>query len=241
MAVARYADTTMTVTTGDDSRDLLKDILVWDVRTWSAAVGYWDQFLPESDSPLTCLEVGAGPGGPSLWLALKGHSVVCSNLANTRQMAEPLHSKYGVEKKMEYRDIDVTAIPYENHFDVVIFKSVLGGVGSLQDAAMAQILASLKPGGKLLFAENIRGSVFHRVARSIAYRIRGTSWNYPTLGRMTGLLAGFSTAEVRTTGVLAMFGTTESRRRSLAAVDDRILNRVTPASWKYVSFGVATK
>jgi SAM-dependent methyltransferase len=225
--------------TRDDT--LLKDVLVWDVRTWAVAVDLWEEFLPQGDAPLTCLEIGAGPGGPSLWLALKGHNVVCSNLTNTQAMAEPLHQKYGVSKNIEYRDIDVTEVPFENYFDVVIFKSVLGGVGSLQTQAMTQILKSLKPGGTLLFAENIRGTVLHRWARSIAYRIRGTSWRYPSFAQMSGLLSGFSTAEVRSSGFLAMFGTTESKRLALAAVDDRVFNRVTPRSWKYVSYGAATK
>lgn len=220
---------------------LLKDVLVWDVRTWSVAVEFWEDAIAHSTSPLTCLEIGAGPGGPSLWLALKGHTVVCSNLANTRVMAAPLHEKYDVVGNIEYRDIDVTDVPYENHFDVVIFKSVLGGVGSLQAQAMVQILKALKPGGTLLFAENVRGTIFHRLARSIAYRIRGTSWRYPSLAQMTALLSDFSRAEVRSTGMLAMFGTTESTRLALAAVDDRIVNRIAPRSWKYVSYGVATK
>ena len=142
---------------------------------------------------------------------------------------------------IEYRDIDATDVPYENHFDVVIVKSVLGGVGSRQTDAVTQILKSLKPGGRLLFAENIRATIFHRVARSIAYKIRGTSWRYPSLAQMTELLGDFTTAEVRSTGVLAMFGISESMRLALATVDDRLVNRIVPRSWKYVSYGVATK
>ncbi len=231
----------MNATPANANDTLVKDILVWDVRTWSVAVDFWEDSLPQGNSRLTCLEIGAGPGGPSLWLALKGHTVVCSNLANTQAMAEPLHEKYGVTENIEYRDIDVTDVPYENHFDVVIFKSVLGGVGSLQTEAVAQILKSLKPGGMLLFAENIRGTILHRLARSIAFKIRGTSWHYPSFAQMTALLGGFSTAEIRSTGVLAMFGTSESKRLALAAVDDRVVNRIAPRSWKYVSYGVATK
>ncbi|GGK91133.1 hypothetical protein GCM10007382_09010 [Salinibacterium xinjiangense] len=231
---------TMAVTPSEDDT-LMKDVLVWDVRTWKAAVDLWDQSLPQAGPRLTCLEIGAGPGGPSLWLALKGHEVICSNLKNTEIMAAPIHQKYGVSAKILYQDIDAINVPYENYFDVVIFKSVLGGVGSRQVDAMAQILKSLKPGGILLFAENIRGTVFHRLARSIAYRIRGTSWRYLTLAQMRALLDGFSTVDVQTTGVLAMFGNTESRRAALAGVDQRFLNRVTPRSWKYVSYGVATK
>lgn len=231
----------MQATPANASDTLLKDVLVWDVRTWSVAVEFWDESISDDGAALDCLEIGAGPGGPSLWLALRGHRVVCSNLANTEAMASELHEKYGVSASIEYRDIDVTDVPYENHFDVVIFKSVLGGVGSLQDQAMQQILKSLKPGGRLLFAENVRGTVLHRIARSIAYRIRGTSWRYPSLAQMRAHLGGFTSSEIRTTGVLAMFGTSESARLALAAVDDRVANRITPRSWKYVSYGVATK
>ncbi|MBC7589795.1 MAG: class I SAM-dependent methyltransferase [Salinibacterium sp.] len=220
---------------------LKRDVLGWDVRTWSVAVDFWERALPAVPEKLTCLEIGAGPGGPSLWLALRGHAVVCSNLANTEAMASPLHEEYGVSSNIEYRDIDVTDIPFENHFDVVIFKSVLGGVGSLQKQAMQQVLKSLKPGGILLFAENIRGTIFHRLARAIAYRIRRTSWRYPTLAGMTSLLSDFSCSEIHTNGVLAMFGTSESQRLALAAVDDRVTNRIVPRTWKYMGYGSAIK
>jgi hypothetical protein len=54
-------------------------------------------------------------------------------------------------------------------------------------------------------------------------------------------LGPFASHEMRTTGVLAVFGVTESQRRALAAADERLFNRVTPSSWHYVSYGIATK
>ena len=107
---------------------LMRDIVGWDVRTWSTAVEFWDGEL-DSSEPLQCMEIGAGPGGPSLWLALQGHTVLCTNFQNTRGQAEPLHKRYGVTG-VTYEDVDATRIPFENRFDLIIFKSVLGGVGS---------------------------------------------------------------------------------------------------------------
>jgi SAM-dependent methyltransferase len=224
---------------------LMHDIVGWDVRTWATAIQFWDDTLGESDRPLICLELGAGPGGPSLWLALKGHSVLCSNREWTEAHAGPLHARYPDAKGIRYEDIDVTAIPYENHFDVIVFKSVLGGVATagadLPRQAIEQIMRALKPGGRLLFAENIRGTPLHRAARALAYRMRRSSWVFPSLAQIEALLGGFGHRDVRTTGVLAMFGVTEGQRRALAGADARVVNRATPRSWRYVSYGVATK
>jgi len=221
---------------------LVRDIVTWDVRTWSTAVVYWDTVLGTPERPLRCLEIGAGPGGPSLWLALRGNSVLCTNWQATREQAAPLHDRYGMTG-IEYQDVDATQIPFENEFDLIVFKSVLGGVGdkAAQDRAMAGIHRALKPGGRLLFAENLRGTVLHRLARAIAYRVRGTSWRYVTVKELTPHLAKYSRHDIRTTGFLSMFGVRESQRDALAKADDRVFNRIVPASWHYVSYGSATK
>ena len=223
--------------------ELIRDIASWDVRTWSTAILYWESVLGTPDRPLRCLEIGAGSGGPSLWLALQGHDVVCSNWQLSREHAAPLHDKYGVSDRIQYTDVDATHIPYENEFDLIVFKSVIGGVGSkaAQDLAMDGILRALKPGGRLLFAENLRGTVLHRLARAIAYKVRGTSWRYVTLKELRPHLAKYSQHDIRTTGFLGMFGLSEPGRDALAAVDDAVFNRIVPGSWQYVSYGTAIK
>ena len=218
------------------------DIVGWDVRTWSKAVDHWNDVLGDHEPRLRCLEIGAGPGGPSLWLALRGHDVTCSNFENTRGQAGPLHDRYGVHT-IRYEDIDANAIGYENTFDLIIFKSVLGGAASTavqQRDILAGMHRALKPGGRVLFAENLRGTWLHRLARSIAYRVRGTSWRYPTRRELDSMLAVFEEHDLRTTGFLALFGMTEGQRRALAAADDAVFNRV-PASWRYVAYGAARK
>lgn len=218
------------------------DIVGWDVRTWSKAVAYWESMLPDDGRVLRCLEIGAGPGGPSLWLAARGHDVICSNVENTRAQAAPLHERYGIDT-IRYEDINARNIPYQDEFDVVIFKSVLGGAGSTleqQRRVLGEIHGALVPGGLLLFAENLRGSWLHRGVRTLAYRIRRASWRFVAPHELRGMLATFDTWELQSTGFLALFGVTEGQRRALAAADDAIAAGV-PASWRYVGFGSATK
>ncbi|MGX5682519.1 class I SAM-dependent methyltransferase [Schumannella luteola] len=228
---------------GDDGVDITAaDIVGWDVRTWSKAVDYWRAELPESDSPLRCLEIGAGPGGPSLWLALEGHDVTCSNFQNTRQQASPLHERFGVDS-IAYEDIDANTIPYEDEFDLIIFKSVLGGAASTVEAqagVVRQIHRALKPGGTLLFAENLSGTWLHRAARAVAYRLRRASWRFVSPNELCRMLAVFDRHEFRSTGFLSLFGVTEAQRGALAGVDDALFSRV-PTTWRYVGFGKAVK
>lgn len=220
------------------------DILRWDVRTWAPALAAWQEAVGQQGRVLTCLEVGAGPGGPSLWLAAQGHRVICSNYSNTRGLAEPLHSRFPEVTTIDYRDVDMTDIPWESHFDVVVFRSVLGGVQPVgpvsQRQAIEQIYKALKPGGILLFAENTRATVFHRIARGLARRRRSGPWSYPTNSQLADHLGRFSTVRMHHTGVLAMFGLTEPQRTALAAADEAVFNRL-PRSWRYVAFGSATK
>ena len=221
------------------------DILNWDVQTWAAALDAWEPVVAAAPPALRCLEVGAGPGGPTLWLAAQGHDVVCTNLADTEAQASPLHRRFGMLDRVEYRDIDLReGLPYRDEFDVVVFKSVLGGLGddpAFARSVIAEIHAALKPGGVLLFAENIRGSIVHRAARSLAYRMRGTSWRYPTLRELEGLLDVFDDLEISTNGVAAVLGPNERIRSTLAKLDAAGLARITPARWQYMAFGVARR
>jgi SAM-dependent methyltransferase len=225
---------------------LMTDVVGWDVGTWSTAVRFWETVVEPMGGPLDVLEVGAGPGGVSLWLALAGHRVTCTNYDFTVEQAKPLHERYGVADRVEYRDLDILDLPYENRFDLVVFKSVLGGIPDSDLArhaeAFAQVRKVLKPGGRLIFAENLRGTVIHQLARRIAYRVRRVHmWRYITLREYRRLLSDFEGVELRVTGFLGLFGQKESLRAALSRVDSALLNRAVPASWHYVVYGTAVK
>lgn len=226
------------------SPDLSTDIIQWDIATWSRALNYWEHAVDWS-SVGNALEPGARNGGLSLWLALKGKQVVCSDRGDVRATAEPLHKKYNVTSLVKYEDIDATSIPYENHFDVIVFKSVIGGIGYgnnkvAQEKAFVEMHKALKPGGKLLFAENLAATKLHRRLRKRGAKW-GAEWRYVTTKELEEFLSPFSSKKILATGFLSVFGRSETQRKFLAAIDQCFFNVLTPMSWKYMGYGVAVK
>lgn len=224
---------------------LARDVVEWDVENWSRALAYWERAHVLPPAPASCLELGARRGGLSLWLALKGHSVLCSDLENNEAVAGPLHERYGVKDRISYQAIDATAIPYENRFDVIAFKSMLGGVAfdgdiERQRRAVASMYRALKPGGVLLFAENLRGSRFHRMLRDRFVKWKSI-WRYVALEEMREFLQPFSRVEYETTGVLGLCGRTPRMYTLLGRLDGAVLDRVVPAASRYIMYGAAYK
>jgi SAM-dependent methyltransferase len=219
-----------------------EDILSWDVANWSACLRFWEPHL--AAGRCDCLELGCGPGGISLWLALQGQRVVCSDVIAPRQAIQDWHRQCGVADRISYETIDATKIPYEAAFDFVVAKSVLGGIWSQKGLrglpqAMRQIHKSLKPGGKLLFAENLRATPLHMFCRNYFLK-RDCAWKYPTANMILRLLADFSTVEYRLSGFLGTFGRTE-RQRTMFSYVDRVIVPMLPKQWRYIMSGVAVK
>lgn len=225
--------------------DLEKDILQWDVANWATAIRYWDKNVVWQKVE-TCLEIGGRQGGLSLWLALKDKKVISSDFEKSKLNAEPLHKKYKLENKIHYQDINALDIPYENHFDVIVFKSVVGGIArnypdgkQIQQQVFDQIYKALKPGGKLLFAENLEASPLHKFFRKKFNN--WVSWRYVTIAECKEFLQKFSSVELKSTGVLGGFGRTENQKKLLSIVDKALLNHITPKNWKYIVYGIAEK
>jgi SAM-dependent methyltransferase len=226
------------------NKEIIKDCIQWDVKSWSIALSYWNKSI-DWDKIETGLELGGREGGLSLWLALKGKNIVCSDLKDVKITAEKLHLLHNVSSCITYQDIDATNIPYENYFDVIVFKSIIGGIGrndnfDKQKLVFSEIYKALKPGGILLFAENLMASPFHQKLRKVFVNW-GSSWRYVSLNEMHVLLSDFSTFDLRTTGFLGAFGRTEQQRNFLSTIDQLLLNKICPESWKYIGYGIAEK
>jgi SAM-dependent methyltransferase len=171
--------------------------------------------------------------------------VVCSDLKDVQKTAEQLHKRHHVSTWITYQDIDATNIPYEEYFDLIVFKSIIGGIGrndnyKNQHKVFKEIYKALKPGGKLLFAENLAASAVHRRLRK-RFVQWGSSWRYVSLDEMKEFLSDFSYYDIKTTGLLGTFGRTERQRNVLSAVDDLVLNKICPDRWKYICYGIAEK
>lgn len=197
--------------------ETLKDIIEWDIPNWSRAINKWDKCedIVHAEGKRV-LELGGRSGGLSLYFALKGGSeVVCTDLDFIKngkvEKAKKLHKKYGVEKQITYEDVDATDIPYENYFDIVCFKSVLGGVGyndnfEKQQLMMAQVYKALKKGGYCCFVENLTGL---RLIQFLRKKIRPWGegkWRYITKDECKILVKEFQVETMETVGVIGLLG-----------------------------------
>lgn len=193
------------------------DILQWDIRSWKICLDFWEEKM-QNVAGKKALELGGREGGLTLWLALKGCEVVCSDITDAKKSAEKLHNKYPTGFKITYKDIDACAIPYTEYFDIIIFKSIIGGIGrggkGNQQKVFSEIHRALKPGGQLLFAENLVASPVHRWLRKKFIRW-GNEWRYVTIDEMKSFLSVFRVYEIKTSGVLATFGRNEKQRSIL--------------------------
>lgn len=221
----------------------LNDIISWDVANWSRALSYWEENSDLNNGALHCLELGSRRGGLSLWLALKGHTVICSDLHLPEEEAMEIHKKYDCRSLISYEKVDATTIPYENTFDVIIFKSSLGGISSsnndLKRKTVESIYLALKPGGVLLFAENMASSFLHRFFRK-KFVEWGREWNYLQIDEMEGLFSDFKSLSYKTVGFFGTFGRNEKQRNLLGRID-RLFDRLVPISKRYILIGVAKK
>ena len=160
-------------------------LLVDDVRT------------RQSSSGAEVLEIGSRDGGLSLWFADPG-CIEGRLLRSDRpdKAARELHAEAGVSDRVEYASIDATDIGVQDSFDVVAFKSVLGGVGGAggyeaQAEAVESMYVALRPGGVLLFAENLAASPMHAYLRR-RFVSWGDRWRYVTEHEMDVFLEPFS-------------------------------------------------
>jgi SAM-dependent methyltransferase len=227
------------VSAPDAGRDLCADSVGWDVATWSRAMPYWLS-RTRLASGARALELGAGGenGGLSLWLAARGCQVTCSGLEPPTDSARELHRRYRADGRIRYAVDDVLTMQYEQEFDLVVFKSVLGRVGAggdfgRQRRAVARMHQALRPGGELWFAENASASGLHRMGRR-HFGAGRWQWRYISLDEVPVLLSSFEDKHWRTFGTSAAFGRSERQRAALARVDAAVLDRALPASWHYV-------
>jgi SAM-dependent methyltransferase len=174
---------------------------------------------------------------------LKGFEVIWSDLENPESTAKGLHKEHH-DLSIRYAAINATEIPYEEEFDIIVFKSILGGISrnghdELKKEVIDQIYKALKKGGQLLFAENLQASSVHQFFRKKFVKW-GAEWNYLRAEEIDPLFADFSHFEYQSKGFLAAFGRSESQRKLLGKIDGT-LDPLLSTQQHYLVFGVATK
>lgn len=224
-------------------------IFQWEVRSWSRALPLWERYLKALPAGRpSALALGERDGGLSLLLAQHGCNVICSDLHGPTERAKAMHETLGWEWAMDYRSIDALDIPLaDGSLDVVVFKSMLGALSTKerQMQAVREMYRVLKPstadkpGGVLLFAENLQGTPLHRWLRK-RFVPWDHYWRYLDQGADRDLFAPFTRLDDATTGLLANLGRSERQRDLLARVDSAILPLV-PRSMRTIWYGAAIK
>lgn len=215
-------------------------IFQWDVRNWSRAIKVWKPYLSKKEDKKAAA-FGEREGGLSLWLTSRGYEVECSDYGANFELAKKLHKAHGIEEKVRYSNQDITHINFpDESFDLVIFKSVIGALGdkNKQQKALDELFRVLKPGGVLLFAENLEASGLHRFFRK-KYVNWANRWRYLQWKETDELLKKFSSTDKKAYGFFAVFGRTEKQRNFLSYFD--FLSLVMPKKWRYILFVAAKK
>jgi ubiquinone/menaquinone biosynthesis C-methylase UbiE len=174
-------------------------------------------------------------------MASHGFDVICSDVKNPAQQADELHKPYRDQFKIEYREVNALSMPFgDNTFDVVMFKSFLGYLSqSDQNKAIEEIRRVLKPGGILLFAENLKGSFLHRFIRHY-FVSWGRNWNYITMAEVKNMTRAYSSYYYKSAGFLSLFFPNPVLKSLVYPIDVLICSGL-PAKLKYVLFGAARK
>ena len=157
---------------------IVSDIIEWDSVNWAKFLDFIDSANMDFQGK-RILALGERNGGMSLFFALRGAEVLCSDLKGPTENARALHRKYGVDSHVHYAAVDAVHIPrdYDGQFDVVTFKSVFGGIGrhdsyDHQGQCVDSIYRVLRPRGCVDFAENMRATWWHMALRK-AFRPTG--------------------------------------------------------------------
>ena len=218
------------------TKETKKDIVEWDVDNW------WNyiDFINRSNIDFKgkrILDIGGRYGGLSLYSALVGGAeILCTDKLPPSPKAIALHRRYGVSDKIRYEQMDVTAIPdkYNNFFDIVVFKSVIGAVEAYGSAHSGRLMAEnikrvLKPGGVLIFSENLKSTRIHQLLR----KSNNFSWVYQDRDSIHALFSNMEIMDEKFFGFLGCFCRNEKIRPILSKMD-KLISPIIPASWKYI-------
>jgi SAM-dependent methyltransferase len=229
------------------SSELVNATIEWDVGNWSRVLPFWETVickLNRETAKILCL--GERNGGVSLWFAVQGFHVICSDYNGPSETARMLHARFGVSEKIEYADISVFQIPYPNDFfDIVACKSVIGGLKlnykdkltrtlENQKFAIDEIRRVLRADGFFLGAENMAGSWVHQIGREI---LKGNKigWRHLRMEEVKWLFKDFGKNDFKFYGFIGTYFKVALLDNTCAWLDSWFA-RLLPKRWLYICF-----
>lgn len=118
---------------------------------------------------------------------------------------------------------------------------MLGGIAKRDignmNIATNEIYRVLKKGGSFIFAENIEGSIMHKIIR--AY-FKSSSWYYPNLIDFINALDDFNNISYQTTGFFTILSKNEYFKSKYFLIDE-LIRKIVPDKSKYIIYGIAEK
>lgn len=222
-------------------KKIIHDIIRWDVKNWKNALPFWEAHFSIKPG-MHVLVLGDREGGLSLYFALKGCIVTCTELKSPLDEAKIIHQKYGLSEVITYEKADMSRLQYHDaQFDIVAFKSVIGALteSEAQAGAILEMKRVLKTGGAILFAENSNGSLLHKILRRKFVKW-SKYWKYNSDKDFSNWQKEFSSGHLKKFGFFGLFGRSEKQRNVLGSID-ATFGRMFPLSWRYICFGLFIK
>jgi SAM-dependent methyltransferase len=239
-----------TTAPGPIPRRELAPYVQWDIPTWTRAVEYWTIKLA-SRRNCSALEIGSRDAQLATLLTRRFNlDVVCTELYWPHATAAGLSNDAGADSRVGFCINDARQLPFRDQsFDVVLAKSVLGGIAGVADAAigpqaglrgvLAECARVIRPGGLLLVAEGVEASPVHRRLR--ASREWNQWWHYPSLTEFRASLAELGQVDLRTTGLVsAIVPDRLGPLKKLISAADEIVSRAAPERLRYLAYGSVT-
>lgn len=229
----------------------LNDIIEWDILNWAELIEKWQPIIDKLPRNSRVLAIGERNGGMSAWLALNGFNVWCTDREHPTDKAKEIHAKYGLTDRITYGTFDVVYIDerFYNSFDLVVAKSVIGGVKTIyndpgsrsldvQQLAVRNIYACLTPGGYFLSAENMTGSFLLKKTRELQGKNQG--WRHLNSAEIELLFKDFTCAEIHAFGILPG-GTGFYLVNKIIYLINKYLLFFLPPTYKYIAMVAARK
>ncbi len=220
------------------------DIIGWDIGIWSKSLQFFDQNI-DFKKINNALELGASSqsGGYSLYLSQKGIHTICSSHLHVNKKTKLIHGKYKSSQLIKYEKVDILNIPYSNFFDLVCFKSVLGGIKrnfepkKILEISFKQISKCLKNDGILIFSENITSTTVHKFFRK-KFTIPVYGWHYFDIEELIKICdLSFHEVQNTTNGFITCFFP-DSLREMFSFFDNYIFCKVIPSKYHYVFIAI---
>jgi hypothetical protein len=227
------------------NRKLINTIIEWDVNNWSKLIKYWQPIVNSLPKSAKILCIGERNGGLTLWLAMQGFNVVCTDRVYPTSKAIEIHKSYNVNNRIAYKEYDILEkYPDDLKFDLIIAKSVLGGIKNeytdsttrnkeARIKAIGNLHEALTKNGTILFAENMKGSLFLDACRKFSGKKKG--WHYFTVPEIKELFQPFNSLNIKYFGLIPTYGNGVILNK-LIYLFNYLLQPVTPNSFKYISF-----